>query len=500
MCKMLFHSVVGDRVYLAENRARTNRMDENLHFFSTDDRFTYVPFCDDFGPMNLHCVIQFVDLLQQKLDELPDKTLVYCVENFPRTITNAVFLLGCYMVIRMRLSPDVVWSAFDDLSDRITSYRDATFEKPSFHLTLIDCWRGLQRANTIGWVDMYDLDEYLHYDSPLEGDLHELVPGKLVAFRGPRSLPLFQDYQDDNGVRTFSPGFYLEPFGDMSVSVVVRLNEPEYEAREFEAHGIATVDLEFEDCTAPPLDVMAAFMDVMRSAPGAVAVHCKAGLGRTGTLAAMYLMATHGFAAREAMGWLRIVRPGSVIGDQQHFLCDIEDIHLEQVAAEDRTQQVERSELETADVQVGFEGAASMCQCSPTHFRPPRPDRDSAAAPALHSIAAGDDTAVGSTPLSTIPENADADFHDLLPRFGPGQTPATSSVAVATCGTYDRGADAGPSGVDRVLGSGGSGRHEAVAGQIAAAVGSKGRVQAKLRQCRAAAAILTPLLGEAGLA
>ena len=29
----------------------------------------------------------------------------------------------------------------------------------------------------------------------------------------------------------------------------------------------------------------------------------------------------HGFTARAAMGWLRIMRPGSVIGEQQDFLC-----------------------------------------------------------------------------------------------------------------------------------------------------------------------------------
>ena len=36
-------------------------------------------------------------------------------------------------------------------------------------------------------------------------------------------------------------------------------------------------------------------------------------------------MAAHGFSAREAIGWLRVVRPGSVFGAQQHFLCRLGD-------------------------------------------------------------------------------------------------------------------------------------------------------------------------------
>ena len=116
---MLFHPVVGAIVYLAERRAQTIESSANtkpFHFFNTDDSLVYIPFCDDFGPMNLHTVNRFCDLLDQKLSDFPDHALVYCVDNMPRSVTNAAFLLGSYMVLKMRLSPEAVWSSFEDIS------------------------------------------------------------------------------------------------------------------------------------------------------------------------------------------------------------------------------------------------------------------------------------------------------------------------------------------------------------------------------------------------
>lgn len=45
-----------------------------------------------------------------------------------------------------------------------------------------------------------------------------------------------------------------------------------------------------------------------------------AGLGRTGCLVASYIVKHWSFTAVEAIAWIRICRPGSVIGVQQQWL------------------------------------------------------------------------------------------------------------------------------------------------------------------------------------
>lgn len=71
------------------------------------------------------------------------------------------------------------------------------------------------------------------------------------------------------------------------------------------------------DGSNPPDPILHKFISRCEEIDGAIAVHCKAGLGRTGTCIGCYMMKHFRITAEEIIGWLRIVRPGSIIGPQQ---------------------------------------------------------------------------------------------------------------------------------------------------------------------------------------
>ena len=246
------------------------------------------------------------------------------------------------MILKFDYSPERVSGCFSWLTpDMLEEYGDASYRPSDFRLKLHDCWKGIHRAKSIGWISlpadtsaiwgMIDEVEYSILDSPLNGDLNVVVPNRFVAFQGPTQLESghWADLYKRGRIhsRRFSPSFYIPIFRDLDVTTVIRLNEAcHYDRRDFEESGIRHFDLFFEDCTAPPPYIISRFFHIVDGAKGMIAVHCTAGLGRTGTLIALELMRSHGFGAREAMGWLRIMRPGSVIGVQQRFLCEIEPL------------------------------------------------------------------------------------------------------------------------------------------------------------------------------
>ena len=170
--------------------------------------------------------------------------------------------------------------------------------------------------------ETFDVEEYEHFEKVESGDLSWIFPGKFVAFAGPHEVKSY-----DEQCPTCVPEDYIPYFLEKKVTLVIRLNKRYYDENRFKAKGIDHIDLYYPDGSCPSDDILDKFLQICESRPKeeAIAVHCKAGLGRTGTCIGAYAMKHWGFTAAEIIGWMRVARPGSVIGPQQHYMESIQD-------------------------------------------------------------------------------------------------------------------------------------------------------------------------------
>uniref|UniRef100_UPI0037E99BCD dual specificity protein phosphatase CDC14AB-like n=1 Tax=Semicossyphus pulcher TaxID=241346 RepID=UPI0037E99BCD len=311
--------LITDRLYFVTLRAKPKNT-ANTHYFSTDEEFIYESFYSDFGPLNLGMLYRYCCKLNKKLKSftMSRKKLVHYTSNDQKKRASAAVLIGGYAVIYLKRSPEEAYrTLISGNNTGFLPFRDAAVGECSFNLTVLDCLQGIRKAMQHGIFDFdsFHVEEYEHYERVENGDMNWIIPGKVLAFSSPHPRSKIE-----NGYPLHAPEAYFAYFHQNKVTAVVRLNRKMYEGKRFEDAGFEHHDLFFLDGTTPSDLIIRRFLHVCESTEGAVAVHCKAGLGRTGTLIGCYLMKHFRFTAAEAIAWIRICRPGSIIGPQQNFL------------------------------------------------------------------------------------------------------------------------------------------------------------------------------------
>jgi len=292
------------------------------HYFSTDELLVYDPYYGDFGPLNISQVCRYCKLLSKKFTDHADKRIVHCCKPQHDTRANSVLLICCWSLLYDRKGPEEAFAPFASLKPALCPYRDASLGPPCYNLTVLHCLHGLAKGLQFGWVDpdTFDSKTYEFYERVENGDFNWIVPGKFLAFSGPTQTPIA--YVD--GVKTNTPETYFEYFSNHNITAIVRFNNKVYDRKKFMDAGFNHYDLYFSDGGTPTDAIIKRFVEVSESEKGGLAVHCKAGLGRTGTLISLFLMKHFLMTAPEVISWLRLCRPGSVIGPQQNFLVDME--------------------------------------------------------------------------------------------------------------------------------------------------------------------------------
>ncbi|KAH9813578.1 protein-tyrosine phosphatase-like protein [Melampsora americana] len=302
--------------------AQTN---SDTYWFTIDNLLVYLSFFQDTGPLNCACLYRFCLHLHGLLEDssLEGKRIVMYSSQDPDKRANSALLMALYCVCLSNQTSSTTFEIGTDLSLLFKKpisqpFRDAGYSRADFHLSIQNVLYGVKRAIDLRLLklDEFDLKEYECFEKVENGDYNWLSP-HFIAFASP--------VEPQGGRIGKSFKMILDQFEKVGVRLVVRLNKKLYDESRFLERGMAHKEMYFDDGTNPTMDMVREFItmcDRIIEDGGVVAVHCKAGLGRTGTLIGAYLIYKYSFTAEEVIGFMRIMRPGTCVGPQQHFLYE----------------------------------------------------------------------------------------------------------------------------------------------------------------------------------
>lgn len=244
------------------------------------------------------------------------------------------------MVLIQSWAPHLALAPIAQADPPLMPFRDAGYSQADYGITVQDVVYGVWRAKEEGFcaLPQFDLEEYERYERVDQGDFNWLTP-HFLAFASPqhspvapitKTSPLFETLPSTLSAVQAHPTLpqpfknVLTHFSERNIGLVVRLNSELYSPSYFEALGIQHLDMIFDDGTCPTLATVRKFItlahEMITVKNKGIAVHCKAGLGRTGCLIGAYLIYRYGFTANEIIAFMRFMRPGMVVGPQQHWL------------------------------------------------------------------------------------------------------------------------------------------------------------------------------------
>jgi cell division cycle 14 len=313
-----------DRLYLDihKNEEETLKIIKNSKDYITSTEFheSYMPLKNDYGPMNIGSIINFCDFIDDKMQcqQLSHRNIVYYIyllnDRNNAYLLNAVFMMGCYLIIKKNICVDkVIFDILHIFNAHPCYFIDCISEWGGYYSSIMDCLRAISFVykNDIEELNNFDIEDYEYLTDFSQRDMN-IIANKFIAMRCP-SQKNIHDVCNELKKR--------------NVKLVIRLNKDNnYDSKIFENQEIDVLDLYFDDYSVPSIKIIKKFMNAVNDIDYSdkVAIHCRAGLGRTGILICIWLIIKLNFKPAEAIAYIRIMRPGSIMGSQGFFLESIE--------------------------------------------------------------------------------------------------------------------------------------------------------------------------------
>jgi cell division cycle 14 len=208
--------------------------------------------------------------------------------------------------------------------------------------TVLDCLDGLEVARDHKWLDYRTFDVEAWSLMRRKFDASWIIPGEMIALgdpcltaQNPAYPDLLEPYAspkkepfttgEESEVSKLERDTFVSLLRRLGVGAVVRLNRL-HEVGEaahgyegiFKRAGVEVFAYEFNDGETPPRVLCKAFVADAKKRKSAkrqhpvMAVHCKAGLGRTGVIIGAYAAEMYQVNGKAFHGWARIVRPGTI--------------------------------------------------------------------------------------------------------------------------------------------------------------------------------------------
>lgn len=292
----------------------------NDYITSSDFHELYMPLKNDYGPINICCIINFCNFIDEKMQnpELIHRNIVYYIyllnERNNAYLLNSVFMMGCYLIIKKNICVNkVIFDILHIFNEHPCYFIDCISEWGGYYSSIIDCLRAISfiYKNDIEDLNNFNIEDYEYLTDYSQRDMN-IIANKFIAMTCPSQKNIYD---------------VCNELKKRNVKLVIRLNENNnYDSKIFETQNIDVLDLYFDDYSVPSIKIIKKFMNAVNNIEYSdkVAIHCRAGLGRTGILICIWLIIKLNFKPAEAIAYIRIMRPGSIMGNQGFFLESIE--------------------------------------------------------------------------------------------------------------------------------------------------------------------------------